>query len=130
MKKKILIPIIVILVCIIVGIIALWFSLESNAFRAEKFPADTTINGINCSGMTVEEAETALTDEWNSRQFVFTRKGTELGSITLQDTTYKIVKPLKNIRKDNFIKTAMNYFFDKPLELTMEMPVAEPGTAF
>lgn len=130
MKKKIIIPIIVILVCIIGGVVALWFTLESNAFNAEKFPAETTINGIDCSGMTVDEAATALTDEWNSRQFVFTRKGTKLGSIMLEDTTYKIVNPLKNIRKDNFIKTAMNYFFDKPLELSMEMTVSKPGDSF
>lgn len=130
MKKRILIPIIVILVCIISGIAAVWFSLEAKAFYAEKFPEQTTINGIDCSGMTIEEAERTLTDQWNSRQFVFKNKDTELGSITLQGITYKIVTPLKDIRKNNFVKTAMNYFFDKPLEMTMEMPISDTGSDF
>lgn len=130
MKKKVLIPIILVLLCLVGGGIACWFSLEANAFSAERFPAETTINGVDCGGMTIDEANAALTDEWNSRKFTFTRKSSELGSITLNDMTYKITEPLKNIRKDNFIKTAMNYFFDKPLELTMEMPVSHVGTAF
>ena len=130
MKKKIIIPIAAVLVCIIGGCIALWASLESNAFYAEKFPAQTTINGVDCGSMTMEEAEAALTAEWNSREFKFVKNNKELGSITLQDTTYKISKPLKNIRKDNFVKTAANYLFKKPLELTMEMPVKDAGTEF
>lgn len=130
MKKKIIIPIAAVLIVLIGGCIALWASMESSAFYAEKFPAQTKINGVDCGGMTLEEAEAALTKEWNTKEFVFSKNGKDLGSITLQDTTYKISKSLKNIRKDNFVKTAMNHVFDKPLDLTMEMPVKEAGTAF
>ncbi len=130
MKKKVLIPIAAVIICIIGGFIALWASMEDNAFYTKKFPADTTINGVDCSRMTIDEAESALTSEWNSREFVFTKNGKDLGSITLQDTSYKIKKPLKELRKDNFVKTAMNHVFGKPLELTMDMPVKEAGTAF
>lgn len=130
MKKKIIIPIVVVLFLLVGGIGAVWFVLESNAFYAEKFPENTAINGIDCSGMTAMAAEAALTAEWNSREFVFKNNGSDLGSITLQDTTYKIQEPLKDIRKNNVVKTAMSYFFDKPLDLTMEMPLKEAGTGF
>ena len=130
MKKKIIIPIAAAVVLIIGGIVALWATLDANAFYAEKFPANTTINGVDCGNMTIDEAEAALTDKWNSREFTFAKNGKDLGSITMQDTTYKITKPLKSIRKDNFVKTAMNYLFDKPLELSMDMPIKKAGKTF
>ena len=126
----IIIPIAAIIICLAGGIIALWGDLEANAFHTEKFPENTTINGVDCSNMTPREANKALTEDWNSKDFTFLKNGSELGSIKLQDTTYKICKPLKSIRKDNFVKTAMSYYFHKPLNLSMEMPVKEPGTAF
>lgn len=130
MKKKIIIIIAAVVLCIAGGFAALWASMESNAFYAEKFPKNTTINGVDCGKMTLEEAEAALTSEWNNREFTFVKGEKELGSITLQDTTFKISNHLKNIRKENFFKTAMNYVFDKPLDLTMEMPVKEAGPLF
>lgn len=130
MKKKIIIPIAAIIICLAGGIIALWGDLEANALYTDSFPENTTINGVDCSKMTPKEANKALTEEWNSRDFTFLRNGNELGSIKPEGTTYKICKPLKSIRKDNFVKTAMSYYFGKPLDLTMEMPVKEPGKAF
>ena len=127
--KKILIPIIIVL-CLAGGGFALWQSLEANVFSTDLFPDKTTINGIDCSGLTAEQAKKKLTKEWNSRSFAFTTEGKTIGSIDTLDFTYDIDDSLSNIKRDNFLSAALNHYFDSDFDVTMDMTVKKVSKAF
>ena len=127
--KKILITIIIIL-CLAAGGYYIWTNLESDVYYSDKFPANTTINGIDCSKMTVNEAADALTQEWNYHYITFKQENEILGSIRLTGVSYDIADSLKSIRKDFFVATAMNQLFGTPLDMELSMDVDKAGKEF
>lgn len=127
--KKILIPIIILL-CLAGGGFALWNSLEANVFSTDRLPEKTTINNIDCSGLTTEKAKEKLTKEWNSRSFSFTSEGSSIGSIDNLDFTYDIDQSMKDLKKNNFLSAAKSYYFDSDFDVSMEMTVKKAGKKF
>ena len=127
--KKFLITLII-LICLAGGGFYIWTHLEADVYHSAEFPANTTINGVDCSKMTVSEAAEALTNEWNQHYITFKNETTVLGSIKLTGVTYDIEDALADIRSDYFMGTAMNQLFGAPLDMTFSMEVGEAGTAF
>lgn len=127
--KKFLITLLIIL-CLAGGGFYLWTNLESDIYHSSEFPANTSINGIDCSKMTVKEAADKLTREWNYNYVTFKQENEILGSIRLTGVTYDLQEPLKNIRKDFFIATSMNQLFGVPLDMDVPMEVDEAGADF
>lgn len=127
--KKILIILLVIL-CLAGGGYYLWTNLESDVYHSPEFPANTTINGIDCSKMTVKEAADTLTQQWNYNYVTFKQENNILGSIRLTGVSYNIEDSLADIRKEFFVATAMNQLFGVPLDMELSMEVDEPGTLF
>lgn len=107
-----------------------WMNIEEDVYHSSNFPSNTIINGVDCSKMTIDEAQTALTDEWNHHYVTFKNENEILGSIKLNGVTYDIQDTLINIRKEYFVDTAMNQLFGVPLELSIKMEVADCGTEF
>lgn len=107
--KKVLILIILIL-CLAGGGFAVWHTLDVNVFSDSQLPENTTINGVNCNGLTTDQAKGKLIREWNSNSFSFTKEGSAIGTINDLDFTYDIDESMASIKKDNFISAAMNYF--------------------
>ena len=128
MKKFIIV--LLIIVCLAGGVFYLWTNLETDIYHSPEFPANTTINGIDCSKMTASEAADALTQEWNRHYVTFKQENDILGSIRLTGVTYDISDSLQNIRKDFFVATAMNQLFGTPLDMELPMKVSKSGTEF
>ncbi len=128
MKKTILA--IIITLCLAGGAYFLWTNLETDIYYSDRFPANTTINDIDCSKMTIEQAATALTAEWNKNYVTFKNENEILGSIKLTGVSYDIEDSLKNIRKDNFVGTALNQLFGLPLDMSLSMELNETGSEF
>ena len=62
----------IIISAVIIGLIAAAAAmtglyLKSTDYTAEKFPSGTSINGIDCSGLTYDEASSKLSSEWNKK---------------------------------------------------------------
>lgn len=127
--KKLLIILLVIL-CLAGGGYYLWTNLETDVYYSPEFPANTTINGIDCSKMTVDEAADTLTQQWNYNYVTFKQENQILGSIRLTGVTYDIESRLRNIRKDFFVATAMNQLFGTPLDMELSMDVDKAGKEF
>lgn len=124
--KKLVITIIIILLCITGAGVGLYFNMDAHgAFDSASFPKHTSINGVDCSELTVSQAAKELTEEWNSRDFRFLEDEKTIGSIKTDSLTYAVTEPLKEIRRNHFIKTALNYYLNQPLDLTMEMIIDE-----
>lgn len=127
--KKILIPIIIVL-CLAGGAFGLWTFLDANVFSTDQLPQKTTINGIDCSGLTTEEAKEKLIKEWNSRTFHFTKEGSDLGSISDLHFDYDIDEAMSNVKRDHFFNAALNYFFKTDFDATIDMTVKNVNKAF
>lgn len=127
--KKIIIPIAIVL-CLAGGGFAVWNVLESNVFSKDQFPQKTSINNVDCSGMTAEQAKETLIEEWNSRSFYFTSKGKTIGSADDLNFTYDIDDNLKKLKKANFFSAASNYFFNSDFDVTMDMTVKKVNKGF
>ena len=66
--KKILIPIVIVL-CLAGSGYGLWKYMDAGVLSSNQLPQKTTINGVDCSGLTTDEAKEALVKEWNFRSF-------------------------------------------------------------
>lgn len=127
--KKVLILIILIL-CLAGGGFAVWHTLDVNVFSDSQLPENTTINGVNCNGLTTDQAKGKLIREWNSNSFSFTKEGSVIGTINDLDFTYDIDESMASIKKDNFISAAMNYFFDMDFTASIPMTVEKVNKKF
>lgn len=128
--KKILIPIIIVLICLACGGYAVWHSLESSVFAADEFADNVTINGVDCSGLTKKQAEKKLVQEWNSKKFHFEESKKEIGSIDNLDFTYDLQPGLDKIMREHPLASALNHFFNADFDVSMEMPVKKVNKSF
>ncbi len=85
MKKKGIIGIGVVLLLLVLWIAAGYCGEEKDVFASH-----TTINGVDCSGLTVEETVEALTQANNSKTLTVTEGDQVLAEITEVDITYDI----------------------------------------
>ncbi len=128
--KKILIPIIIVLVCLAGGGYAVWHSLESSVFAADEFADNITINGVDCSNLTKKQAEKKLVKEWNSKKFHFEENGTEIGSIDDLNFTYDLQPELDKVMREHPFASAFNHFFSADFDVSMKMPVKKVSKSF
>lgn len=128
--KKILIPIIIVLICLACGGYAVWHSLESSVFAADEFADNVTINGVDCSGLTKKQAEKKLVQEWNSKNFHFEESKKEIGSIDNLNFTYDLQPGLDKIMREHPLASALNHFFNADFDVSMEMPVKKVNKSF
>ena len=71
--KKIAVTIAIIIVLMIAAMSALVLTYSKSApATPETFPENTTVNGVDCSELTYDQAEAKLTKYWNSRHIEVT----------------------------------------------------------
>lgn len=127
--KKIIIPIVIVLF-LAGGGYALWTSLEANVFSTNQFAQNTKINGIDCSGLTIEKAKDKLIKAWNKKTFTFKSKDSTLGSISDFKFTYDIDDSLATLKKDHFFSAALNHYFGTDFDVQLNMTVKEVSKSF
>lgn len=66
------------------------FLLNKYIVNPQTFPASTTINGIDVSGLTSSQAEQKLTDTWNNKTIKIVENGRTIGTIGDLDLKYSI----------------------------------------
>ena len=127
--KKVFIAIIV-SVCLAAAGYYINSTIDYTSFNTEQFPSGTYINGIDCSNMTVDEAEDALTEYWNSHRITFTSHPHTLGSISMSGISYDIHEQLIRIRENYVFAVLMNDLLGTDLNMNIKMNVDEYGDQF
>jgi len=130
--KKFAVTIAIIVVLMIAAISALVLTYSKSAPAApEAFPENTTVNGIDCSGLTYEQAETKLTKYWNSRHIEVTCSlNVRSDSFTDFGYKYDLAESLENVNGTKIISAALNHYFNTTYKLKVPMTVASYDKEF
>lgn len=130
--KKIIIIISAIIVVILAAVSVATIGYTKTAdFTSETLPDGTRINGVDCSGLDISQASDKLTKAWNKRTIVVTGNlQDELAHFTNFGFTYDINDKIKNIKQDNKILAAANYYFHIPLKVNIPMIVSDYSSQF
>ena len=124
MKKLAVIVIILVVLAMAAFIGASVAYSSSSDFRSDSFPENTTINGVDCSGLTYDEAEAKLTEAWNDKHIIITGKLSEtVADFTDLGCTYDIADALRSAKDDNKLRAAANHFLGSPLNISFPMTV-------
>lgn len=131
MKKIILTISAIILIILAAASVATIGYTKTADYTSDTLPESTRINGINCSGMDIEQAAAKLTDTWNDRTIVITGNlNDELAHFTNFGFTYDIDDHIRNIKRDNLILAAANHYFNIPLSVNIPMIVSDYSFEF
>lgn len=130
--KKFAIIITVIFVLIAAALAGAAFSYSNTAcYQTEKFPAGTSINGVDCSGLSYEQAEKVLSKAWNKKHLVVTAENKNKNTIfTDFGYEYDLKDQLKSAKRSNILAASLNHYLGAPLNISMPMTVAKYDKEF
>ena len=131
MKKTLIIIVsLAVILAAIAGVATIVYA-NSDEYRESSLPDGMTINGVDCSGMTYEEAQQALTEDRNSKHLRVTGKlGETLADYTDFGCEYDIEEQLSNVKKDHLLEAALGHYFHLPVNAQIAMPVSKCGDEF
>ena len=98
MKKTLVIILSILL--FIAAVFGIWKYACHRASVSDTLPRNTIINGVDCSGISKDEAVRKLTDKWNSRDFKIVDSGSTLVVLPMSDTVYNIDSKLDSAVRD------------------------------
>lgn len=130
--KKTLIIISAVIACIIVAIGGLMFIYtQSDDYTADQLPQNTSINGIDCSDLTYEEALSTLSEKWNEKTLIVVGSlNDKLAEFTSFDCTYDITSQIQSMKKKHLLTAALNHYVNTPFSVKIPMTVKSCGDAF
>lgn len=130
--KKTLIIISAIIIALVAAAAAMTgLYLKSDDYTSKQFPKGTTINGIDCSGLTYEAARDKLSKEWNTKTLtVVGDLNDELTKYTDFNCTYDIDRQLDSLKHDHLLKAVANHYVHTPLAASIPMKVETCGEEF
>ena len=129
-KAMIIIAAAVVFLAAVAGVATIIYA-HSDEYRSDSLPDGMTINGVDCSGMTYEQAEAALTEEQNSKHLQVVGKLDEtLADYTNFGCIYDIEDQLKNVKKDHLFEAAVGHYFHVPLSARILMDVSACSDEF
>ncbi len=130
--KKTLIIISAAIACIIVAIGGLMFVYtRSSDYTAKQLPQNTSINGINCSGLSYDDALSTLSEKWNEKTLVVVGSlNDKLAEFTDFDCTYDITAQIHSIKKKHLLTAALNHYLRTPFSVKIPMTIKTCGETF
>lgn len=103
---------------------------EMYAYSASHFPQNTTINGIDCSGLTKEETVTKLSDQWNKKSLEVKEGDQVMGTLSGFDFTYDIEKQVDEIMEPGILQPQLKKAVKSREPLKVQMNVKEATPTF
>ncbi len=88
-------------------VLGIWGFIEKQNIESGLFPVNTTMNGLDCSALSIDEANRVLSAKWNSREFVINTKGQPPEILSDINFEYKIAASAK----DALVHSCLNPLF-------------------
>jgi L,D-transpeptidase catalytic domain/Putative peptidoglycan binding domain len=89
--------------------LGLWGFIDNQIKLTGSFPAHTRINGVNCSGLSVNEASELLTKEWNCKKYVINAEGKFIGELRNINFKYDIATDLQRVQVHSSISPLLSW---------------------
>lgn len=104
---------------------------HSEDSTADRLPDNISVNGVDVSGLSYDDAAKVLTEAQNAKHLqVVGKLGETLADYTDFDCTYDIEDQLKNLKKDHMIESALGHYFHIPINTQIAMKVKDCGDDF
>lgn len=111
-------------------LLGLWGFIDNQIKLTGSFPSNTRINGVDCSGLSVAEADTLLTKEWNSKTYVINADGEYIGNISNINFNYDIAAKLTGVQVHSSISPLYTWFFKKQGNIFIPMTIDHVNNLF
>ena len=130
--KRVLIIIVAALVFLVAAAsVATAAYTRSEDSSADRLPDNISVNGVDVSGMSYEEAAKVLTEAQNAKHLqVVGKLGETLEDYTDFDCTYDIEDQLKNLKKDHRIASALGHYLHIPINAQIAMNIKDCSDDF
>lgn len=128
MKKTLVIILSILLFA--AAVFGIWKYACHKASVSDTLPQNTIINGVDCSGISKEEAVLKLTDKWNSKDFKIVGKDGALAVLPMQDTVYSIDDKLDSAVKDAGFFKGIAHIFGSAYDIEFPMKVKKTTSEF
>ncbi|MEG0156826.1 MAG: L,D-transpeptidase family protein [Anaerovoracaceae bacterium] len=128
MKKKV---IIISCVCsVLLLALGIWKFTEAYAYSSVHFAPNTTINGVDCSDLTVDQATEKLIGEWNTKTLTIKEGETVLGTVDGFDFEYEIKDAVTAALNPSVLRPFLQLSTGKQQKITLPMKVKATTPAF
>ena len=128
MKKTLIIILSILLFA--AAVFGLWKYACHKASVSDTLPQNTIINGVDCSGISKEEAVRKLTDKWNSKDFKIVSGDSTLAVLPMQNTVYSIDDKLDSAVKDAGFFRGIAHIFGSAYDIEFPMKVKKTTKEF
>lgn len=131
MKKTIIIiPAVILLIIAAIAFMTVSYS-ATEEYKSNTLPDSTNVNGIDCSGLDYEQADTKISREWNKRYIIVTGSLNEkLCEFTDFGCTYDIRGEIQDLKKNHMISAALNHYLNTPFSANIPMIVSDYSPEF
>ncbi len=130
--KKIFLIISAAVLLIIAAITATTFAYaRTSDYDSSVLPDKISVNGVDCSGLTYEEAAAKISEEWNRRSLVvFGTLNEEITDFTDFGCTYDIVGEISKIKNNYMVFAAANKYLGLPVSVRIPMIIESCSDEF
>lgn len=118
------------IVIIVVALICTCILINIFIANPSTFPDQSSINGVNVSGMTVSQAKASLTKEWNKKSITVKSNGSTVGTISNSDFDYAINDKITDCLHPGFFSAIGRTFNKDKRNYTIKMTPAKATKSF
>ncbi len=111
-------------------VIGLWGFIDKQNNESELFPSNTTINGLDCSALSVEAANRVLSAEWNSQSFVVRTHGQYAGTLSDIGFEYQLASSIKDALVHSGINPLLWWIAKEYHSFHVDMHITKVNTEF
>ena len=115
---------------IVLLVLGLWGFIENQMKLTGSFPSNTRINGVDCSGLSVDEADNQLTKEWNSKTYVINADGEYIGNLSNISFDYDITDELSGVQVHSSLSPLLTWFSKQQGSIFVPMAIDHVNKPF
>ncbi len=118
----------------IVSLVLLMFGfygfIENQTKLVGSYSSHTIINGVDCSGLSIDEADTLLTKEWNSKTYVINADGKYIGNLRNLTFEYAIADQLHRVQVHSSMSSLLTWLPQEHGHIYLPMTINHVDKAF
>lgn len=111
-------------------LLGLWGITDNQTKMTGYYPSHTKINGVDCSGLSVSEADILLTKEWNNKTYVIKADGKYIGNLHNLTFTYKISDQLNGVQVYSSMSSLLIWLSKEQGSINIPMAIDHVNQAF